>query len=674
MLTTIMATPTSPSLPSLPLSYSPPSDSSLTVSAQFYPSPSSPCFPICHNSITITSPEKSDATPYPASSITSAKLAHLLEQSKQRTVSAGSRRPLILDLRSHPDFYPLSITDSININLPTLLMRRYRRGGAVSSFALESFITIPSDVDLFHEIQDSWRTAATSSTEPHDVIVLDQDMKAGEEEYGRSATAAWTLLNVLERGIGNDCFNSAPIRLWYLEGGFDAFQLWDVNEKHLTRSGVSTSASMSPDMHAVDQDVEMTLVVPEVLSTSGPTKTKPALAIDTSVSSAPKQRVRRESLFSLNTKSLQRPAEISRARSQTVNLKPLAIPFVNNSASSTQQQQQQASRGGWLAVPSSMAAPAPSPVMSMISNHSMEISHSASTDHSSSWSADSSSVNGSGHFPLAVPSSHSTTLSTKRSISSLLTLTSIHASSTTASIREEDEDRSESGSGSRTLHIPYSSHQWGHDSPKDHSTRSCTESLQSMNQEYSHHSNMQDQHSISDRSVITEEDENSDDNEQEISCILPNFLYLGPEIVNEAQVKELDLLGVKRILNMATECEDALVSNRQGMEYHKIGVYDNIDADVGAGLLRAVDIIAASPDAPIYVHCKAGKSRSVTATIAYMITKMHWPLNKAYQHVLTHRPCMCPNIGFVTELMRIEERTLGTDKAAGIQVAQVIVH
>lgn len=76
--------------------------------------------------------------------------------------------------------------------------------------------------------------------------------------------------------------------------------------------------------------------------------------------------------------------------------------------------------------------------------------------------------------------------------------------------------------------------------------------------------------------------------------------------------------------------------------------------------------LAASPDSPIYVHCKAGKSRSVTATIAYLITQLHWPLNKAYNHVLTQRPCMCPNIGFVTELMRMEERTLGTERAGGL--------
>ncbi|KAH7034348.1 protein-tyrosine phosphatase-like protein [Linnemannia elongata] len=400
-----MATPTSPSNPSFPLSTSFPSDPdtflshskpTLNIQTTSYPSPSSPSFAssLCTpNASRISSPEQSNSFPFPASRLTPAKLAHLLDQSQEGSLRAGSRRPLILDLRPHPDFYPISIAHSININLPTLLMRRYRRGVAVTSFALESFITIPSDKDAYHQILE--------------------------------ATAAWTLLNVLERGGGQSEFDGVNTRMWFLEGGFDAFQAWDASEKFLVRA------------------------------VSAPVSRRPSLAIDT-------------------------------------------------------------------------------------------------TD------------------------------------------------------------------------------------PSD-----CVEENQ--------------------------------DNEQEISCILPGFLYLGPEIVTNSQVEELDRLGVKRILNMATECEDVLVAHRPGMEYHKIGVYDNVEADVSAGLLKAVDIIGKlyCQDSAIYVHCKAGKSRSVTATIAYLISHLQWPLNKAYQHVLTNRPCMCPNLGFVAELIEMEKHILGADQARGLQLHQL---
>ncbi|KAF9279219.1 hypothetical protein BGZ68_008063 [Mortierella alpina] len=647
ILKTILATPTSPSPPSFPaaLSCSPPSlSTSLSPSidafpVSSYPSPSSPSFSTSYASI--TAPERSETIPFPASGLSAAKLAHLLD-SDQRSMpaSAGSRRqqprPLILDLRPNPDFHPLSISNSININLPTLLVRRYRRmskSGTVSSLALESFITMPSDKDLYYQILDSWREA--SEDEEHDVVILDQDMKAGEEEYGRSASAAWTLLHVLERNGGAACFSGAPIRLWYLEGGFEAFQSWDASEKFLVRPEdsdplerftASPSPSLSPAMQGDDKDVEMTLAVPSVTSEdnaetstarpAGMTR-KPSLAIDTSVVFTPKPKtpVRRESLFSLNTKSLQRPAPLNRA--QTCNPKPLAIPPPIN----TQQHQQHQTKGSWLTVP------ALSPAMSMASNNSLDMAHSPSDQTCSTWSAGSGSMHGSVHFS-------GLTLNSKRSVSSLATLNStMGASPSTASvIREEDESKQSM----------YSSDSGILSSGSSSNNNSDTLNSESM----------------------------EDDGEQEISCILPNFLYLGPEIVNEAQVAELERLGVKRILNMATECEDLLVANNEPksckFEYHKIGVYDHIDADVSAGLMQAVDIISASSSDPIYVHCKAGKSRSVTATIAYLITQLHWPLNRAYQHVLTHRPCMCPNIGFVTELMRMEERTLGAEKAGGL--------
>ena len=40
-----------------------------------------------------------------------------------------------------------------------------------------------------------------------------------------------------------------------------------------------------------------------------------------------------------------------------------------------------------------------------------------------------------------------------------------------------------------------------------------------------------------------------------VSTILPNFLYLGPELTSPEHVEELRDLGVKRILNIAAECD-----------------------------------------------------------------------------------------------------------------------
>jgi len=61
---------------------------------------------------------------------------------------------------------------------------------------------------------------------------------------------------------------------------------------------------------------------------------------------------------------------------------------------------------------------------------------------------------------------------------------------------------------------------------------------------------------------------------------------------------------------------------------------------------------------PTFVHCKAGKSRSVTAVIAYLIHANHWDRDRAYNFVVGRRKGISPNIGFMSELMNFEKEEL----------------
>ncbi|KAG0008154.1 hypothetical protein BGZ80_003801, partial [Entomortierella chlamydospora] len=650
----------------------------------------------------ISSPSQSNQTPYPARGISPGDLAAMIERGDNKQGVSAGPRPLVLDLRPNPDFDPISIVYSININLPTLLMRRYRKGGAVSAFALESFITIPSDKDLFHLIQDSWRQdldPTTGQELAHDVIVLDQDMKAGNEEFGRSPSSAWTLLSVLERG-GGGC--GGPIRLWYLEGGFEAFQAWDQGEKFLMRPGCAFEMNVTQDSPGQrsqqdQQDLEATLAerseeigklrpmgggrmglhprsmslsVPSSSTSSTFTDSRTAQAIENAVSmtnaslgSNPRRGPRRESLFSLNTKSLQRPAGLG--RSQTVgvsalNIKPLSIapspplpPPVpslpsslkmnsnndgngNNNNSSLHPLQEGPlgeslqRKGSWLTVPSGPGGvPAPSPIMSL-SNSSMDISQSASSENTSLWSARS----GDGQ------SQQGPMLNPKQSFSSSSTFQSLNSNGNQPGIQEEGEDgdsvhpfAQNSSSSSTSLRragsSPFDSNSSNNSGfQQEYQSRMFADGVDSYTNNHGNNQQQQQQQWNYDDEYV---EGGEHEGEQEISCILANFLYLGPEIATEEQVQELERLGIKRVLNMARECEDLLVVNHPGMEYHKVGVHDHIEADVSTGLLQAVDIVSAS-DTPIYVHCKAGKSRSVTVIIAYLITHLHWSLKKAYNH------------------------------------------
>ena len=179
-----------------------------------------------------------------------------------------------------------------------------------------------------------------------------------------------------------------------------------------------------------------------------------------------------------------------------------------------------------------------------------------------------------------------------------------------------------------------------------------------------------------------------------ISTILPNFLFLGPELTIPAHVEELQELGVKRILNIAAECDDdhGLKLKEVFDKYYKIPMRDTVEEEnIAQGVREVCDILGmclfifdvitvsliiiilsqSSDDArlhsaPTYVHCKAGKSRSVTAVMAYLIHANHWTLSRAYSFVLERRKGISPNIGFVSELMTFEEQELG-GKSVGVQ-------
>ncbi|KAG2177398.1 hypothetical protein INT44_007909 [Umbelopsis vinacea] len=142
-----------------------------------------------------------------------------------------------------------------------------------------------------------------------------------------------------------------------------------------------------------------------------------------------------------------------------------------------------------------------------------------------------------------------------------------------------------------------------------------------------------------------------------ISEIIAGFLFVGPEIATLEQMQQLKDRKIRRILNMAEECDDDVPGLKEEFVYRKIAARDTVEMrNVERCLKEAVECIenAKHHHEPIYVHCKAGKSRSVTAVLAYLIQSERWTLRRAYRHVIKARPNMSPNIGFVAELMKIE--------------------
>lgn len=157
----------------------------------------------------------------------------------------------------------------------------------------------------------------------------------------------------------------------------------------------------------------------------------------------------------------------------------------------------------------------------------------------------------------------------------------------------------------------------------------------------------------------------------EVSTILPDFLFLGPNVQSEQDVAELKAMGVRRILNVACEIDDLgpLKLRDRFDRYLKLPMLDSVEAKgVQDSIKEACSFLddARLRSEPVYVHCKAGKSRSVTIVIAYLIHALGWTLQRSYSYVVEKRAAICPNIGFVAELMRYEEKELKLARSTGI--------
>lgn len=57
----------------------------------------------------------------------------------------------------------------------------------------------------------------------------------------------------------------------------------------------------------------------------------------------------------------------------------------------------------------------------------------------------------------------------------------------------------------------------------------------------------------------------------------------------------------------------------------------------------------------VLVHCLAGISRSVTVTVAYLMSRENMTLNQAYDHVKMCKPNISPNFTFMGQLLEFEK-------------------
>ncbi|KAI1845338.1 hypothetical protein JX266_008433 [Neoarthrinium moseri] len=143
------------------------------------------------------------------------------------------------------------------------------------------------------------------------------------------------------------------------------------------------------------------------------------------------------------------------------------------------------------------------------------------------------------------------------------------------------------------------------------------------------------------------------------------YLYLGPRTATEPRTALA--AGITHVVSLG--CQP--VSPRSpALAYHRLGLLDVPGADLGAPAALAGEIIKKArrdPDARVLVHCVGGVSRSPAVLAAYLVRKEGLSLREALRLLVSRRPCVRPNDGFLRQLRDMEAGARGDESMEGVE-------
>ncbi|KAI5990468.1 hypothetical protein EDD15DRAFT_2109484, partial [Pisolithus albus] len=485
---------------------------------------------------------------------------------------SSSKRPILVDTRPYAVYQARRIAGSVNVAIPSLILKRYRKPGSGfhSLDSLRQFITSEDDKKLWDTLSDHW---------DGDIVVVHGD-ETDESEKDNLQVTAWALLRLLSSLLG-------PGRVHYLRGGLTAAQQHPKLSTHIDLQ------SPPPDNHVPDKPQKSA-------------KGKGVFQINTATPSS--------NTF-VESRSADEPTSSPRCIYNHYPRPPgrrpsapnLSYPSEQHLALPRLQIRIQPTRSATMPITPTQSAACMSPHVSLPpqSPSHLTLLHSNHTPPALSprWTTSPADFP---PPPTSVFTQSAYTLTPPRTPRTPDTPMPL------LPLRSPDTSRPSPPGAPST----------GSDAPEEIPSFS-------------------------------------------VSTILPGFLYLGPELTLPDHVTELKELGIRRILNIAAECDAddyGLDLHREFERYVRIPMRDTVDEEKVRGCLRVVCETldeAALYNAPTFVHCKAGRSRSVAAVMAYLIHAHRWPLSRAYAFVVDRRRGVSPNIGFVSELMAFEARELG---------------
>lgn len=139
-----------------------------------------------------------------------------------------------------------------------------------------------------------------------------------------------------------------------------------------------------------------------------------------------------------------------------------------------------------------------------------------------------------------------------------------------------------------------------------------------------------------------------------VSRITPTlFVGARPE---PDDVPTLLRLGITRVVSCLTESHRAEMAFLQGdFDTLFIPLHDGMREDLGGALAAWSAFADAAPRDKLLVHCRVGVSRSASLAVARVMQTERRRFFDAYTRVRGGRPGVLPNIGFATQLQRLED-------------------
>ncbi|KAK7361902.1 hypothetical protein VNO77_03993 [Canavalia gladiata] len=146
--------------------------------------------------------------------------------------------------------------------------------------------------------------------------------------------------------------------------------------------------------------------------------------------------------------------------------------------------------------------------------------------------------------------------------------------------------------------------------------------------------------------------------EENIPIKIDKHLFLG-SIGTATDKVALNKVNITHILTVADKLPPAFPAE---FVYKVIAVADRDDVDLKQYFKECFGFIngAKRHGGNVLVHCFAGRSRSVTIIVAYLMKTSGMSFSEAMQHVRRKRPSAYPNAGFIQQLEDFEKSIQGT--------------